>query len=181
MMAKTWTIVVLATAVTAIATIAAGLFLPSVLWSPPGEGGHTALKATDFLLVDLQGRAFRLSDFRGRIVIIDFMATWCGPCRLQIPHLQEVRERYGDLVTIISISVDPVHDSNEVLKEYLKEYPHADWIWARDTINLKQIYGVVAIPTLVVIDQEGYVRFKHVGLTPSSTIIQEIDEILRRG
>lgn len=138
-------------------------------------------EAPDFLLTDLQGNVFRLSDFRGRVVVIDFMATWCGPCRLQIPHLQDVRNRYGDLVVIISISIDPIHDSEEVLREFLKAYPHANWIWARDTANLRQVYGITAIPTLIIVDQSGYVKFKHVGLTPSSTLISEIDGLLKRG
>lgn len=91
-----------------------------------------------------------------------------------------MREKCKDLVVIVSISVDPIYDSEERLREFLKEYPYAEWIWARDTINLRQTHGITAIPTLIVIDQGGYVRFKHVGLTSSSTLVKEIDEILGR-
>ncbi|MEM4700083.1 MAG: TlpA disulfide reductase family protein [Candidatus Nezhaarchaeales archaeon] len=174
MRVSVWTIALLAIAIAAVAIAVASWLQLSAPKQPPAE-------AADFLLIDLQGRAFRLSDFRGRVVVLDFMATWCGPCRLQVPHLQEVRERYGDSVVVISISVDPVRDSEEVLRQFLEGYPRADWIWARDTINLKLTYGVVAIPTIIIVDQSGYVRFRHVGLTPSSTLIREIGEVLGRG
>lgn len=170
---KLW-IVVTCTIVIVVVAVSIGWFLLK-------ENGSSFSETHDFLLVDIQGKAFRLSDFRGKIVILDFMATWCGPCRNQIPHLQEVREKCKDLVVIISISIDPLHDSEERLREFLRGYPYADWIWARDTINLRQTYGITAIPTLIIIDQNGYVRFKHVGLTPSSILIEEIDRILKRG
>ncbi|MBS7640487.1 MAG: TlpA disulfide reductase family protein [Candidatus Bathyarchaeia archaeon] len=143
------------------------------------EKDLSGILAPEFSLYDLNGNTLKLSDFKGKIVILDFMATWCGPCRMQIPHLNFVREKYGDSVILISISIDPNHDSEGILKEFLNEYPYANWIWARDTANLRGVYGVTAIPTLVIIDREGYIRFRHVGLTPSSTLIQEIDKILR--
>jgi len=139
--------------------------------------------APDFLLTDLEGKAFRLSDFRGKVVVIDFMATWCGPCRQQIPHLKAAweKEDYMGSVVLISIDVD-VAEPEEALRSYRQGYPYATWIWAKDTAEQRvaQSYRVVAIPTIVIIDQEGYVRFRHVGLTDASTLIQEIDQLLGR-
>ena len=149
----------------------------------PTGGPASGALAPDFALTDLDGKAFRLSDFRGKVVLIDFMATWCGPCRQQMPHLKAVweKEEYRGKVVIISIDVD-LRVSVEELKSYRQGYPYATWIWAKDSAEQRVAasYGVRAIPTIVVIDQEGYVRFVHVGLTDSSTLIREVDGLLGR-
>jgi len=151
--------------------------------SAPGQGPASGALAPDFTLVDLDGKAFSLKDFRGKIVVLDFMATWCGPCKQQMPHLKVIweREDFRDKVVIISIDVD-LREPEEVLRSYRQSYPYATWIWAKDAAEQRVAvaYGVRAIPTIVVIDQEGYVRFVHVGLTSSSTLIQEIEQLLAR-
>jgi thiol-disulfide isomerase/thioredoxin len=81
-------------------------------------GGNEGLVlAPDFSLTDLKEDTFRLSDFRGKVVVLDFMATWCGPCRLQMPHFNVVRERYDREIVLISIDVDP-RESTEVLRSF---------------------------------------------------------------
>ncbi|MCS7098156.1 MAG: TlpA family protein disulfide reductase [Candidatus Methanomethyliaceae archaeon] len=136
-------------------------------------------KASDFQLVDINGNYFRLSNFKGKIVILEFMATQCVLCRQQIPYLIEVWEKYRDSIAIISISVDPLRDSDDVLRDFIKRYPNATWIWARDTVNLTIAYKVTAIPKIVIIDKEGNIRFEHLGITSSTIIIQEINKLLR--
>jgi thiol-disulfide isomerase/thioredoxin len=100
-----------------------------------------------------------------------------------MPHLKAVweKEEYRGKVVIISIDVD-LRVSVEELKSYRQGYPYATWIWAKDSAEQRVAasYGVRAIPTIVVIDQEGYVRFVHVGLTDSSTLIREVDGLLGR-
>jgi len=133
--------------------------------------------APDFSLTDLDENIFSLTDFRGRIVILDFMATWCGPCRLQMPYNKLVWEEFGDKLILISIDID-IMESEETLKTFAQEYQYATWIWAKDTAKLSEVYKVASIPTTVIIDQEGYIRFTHVGVTSSSTLIQEIKELM---
>ena len=133
--------------------------------------------APDFSLTDLDGNTFSLTDFRGQIVIIDFMATWCGPCRMQMPYNKLVWEEFGDKIILISIDIN-IMESEEILKTFAQEYPYATWIWARDTAKLIEVYKVVSIPMTIIIDQEGYIRFIHVRVTSSSTLIQEIEELM---
>jgi len=158
------------------------LFFQQMSGAPSGGMAQGSL-APDFALTDLDGNSFRLSDFRGKVVIIDFMATWCGPCKQQMPHLRAVweREEYKGRVVIISIDID-LREPEEALRSYRQGYPYATWIWAKDTAEQRVAvaYGVRAIPTIVVIDQGGYVRFVHVGLTDSSTLTREVDELLGR-
>jgi thiol-disulfide isomerase/thioredoxin len=133
--------------------------------------------APAFSLTDLDGMPFSLSDFRGKIVIIDFMATWCGSCRLQIPYYEVIWEEYQDRIVILSIDID-VRESEEILRDFAQDYPYATWIWARDTVNLSEAYKITLIPTTVIIDQEGSISFIHVGVTSSTTLNQEIQELM---
>lgn len=133
--------------------------------------------ATDFSLTDLEGNSFRLNDFRGKIILIDFMATWCVPCRREMPHYGEVWEKYGDEIVLMSIDIDP-RESEDDLRSFVQEFPYASWIWAKDTVNLAQVYDVSSIPKTVIIDQDGYIQFTHVGLTDASTFTGEIERLL---
>ncbi len=140
---------------------------------------HPGTVAPDFSLTDLDRTSTWLSDFRGKVVVINFMATWCVSCRQEILHLKVIweKENYRDKIVLMSIGVDPT-ESGETLESFAQEFPHATWIWARDTANLAQAYEVMFIPKTVIIDQDGYTRFAHTGVTPASVFIQEIDQLL---
>ena len=142
-------------------------------YSPQEDKQNTA----DFGLTDINGQSFRLSDFRGKIVILDFMAIWCGPCRIGTNNLIEVWQMYEEEITIISIDIDP-RESNEDLRTFSKEFPGATWIWARDTSNLAQTHRITAIPTLIIIGQDGNIVSRHVGVRGSSALISEIDDLI---
>lgn len=133
--------------------------------------------APDFSLRDLEGNTFRLSDFRGKVVLLDFMATWCGPCKQQILNFKVVWEEYKDEIILIPIDVDP-RESEDTLRNFIQQYPYATWIWARDTANLVEDYDVTDIPKIVIVDQKGYIRYTHTGATTVSTLIEEIEHLL---
>ena len=133
-----------------------------------------------FTLTDINGANFSLDDFRGKVVVLDFFATWCGPCKTQMPHLSQICEKYNNSkVVVISISVDPRSDTVEKLKQFASDN-NMTWIVARDTAGVAKNYGVTPIPTLFIIDQKGIVRYVHVGLTPASTLSSEIDSLLEQ-
>ncbi len=147
----------------------------------PGAGCRSpGSEAPNFSLRDLDGRPFQLKDFRGKVVLLDFMATWCGPCRASMPGLKVLWEEYGGRIVLISISVDPVYDTEDRLRSWVRG-GGATWIHARDTMDppLAQIYGVTGIPTYVIIDKDGCVRYRHVGLTSEGVIRGEIEALLK--
>lgn len=138
---------------------------------------HPGILAPDFSLTDLSGNVSWLSDFRGKVVVIGFKATWCGACRSQMPYYGTLWEEYPDEIVLMSIIIDP-KESEETVSAFAQEFPYATWIWVRDQANLAQAYMVSLIPKTVIIDQDGYIRFTHTGVTSSSTFIQEIYQLL---
>ena len=145
---------------------------------PSGAGQQGGQLAPDFTLKDINGREFSLSDFRGKVVILDFFATYCAPCKEQVKELRELRERFGEKLVIISISVYP-GDTDKVLRDYARENG-MDWIVARDTADVASKYGVRRLPTLVVVDPKGYIKAKHVGLTDSEVLAKDVEAALGR-
>lgn len=143
-----------------------------------GKGGGAAVgNAPDFTLTDTDGNRFSLSDFGGRVVLLDLMATWCGPCVLEIAHLKNVQQRYAGEVVILSISVAWGGDTSQGLAAF-KEEQECDWTFAVDSDDVAVKYGVTAIPKLVIIDKGQNIRFTHLGVTPSSTLVEEIDGLI---
>jgi peroxiredoxin len=128
--------------------------------------------APDFTLKDMSGNTVSLSQYRGHIVLIDFWATWCAPCRYSIPELVEVQKKYGNHgVVILGISLD---DPNMFSDKYLlafKEKFKMNYKILRADNKVAQDYlggGEMSIPTLFVVDQEGQIVDKHVGYVPGA-------------
>lgn len=129
--------------------------------------------APDFTLTDVNGAQIRLSDQRGKVVVLEFMRTTCPHCTNEMSQLASVHNQFGLDVTMISVSVDPEGDTNEILKAYAAEH-NAPWTWARDTSNVASQYGISGVPTIIIIDSGGRIVQVNTGETSSSTLIQQI-------
>ncbi len=116
----------------------------------------------DFSIPDIDGNTVTLSDYGGEVVVLDFMATWCGPCKAAMPGLVSIYNELGDEFVMISISVDPTFDTVPVLEEWMETYG-ATWTHTRDLADppVTQQFEVTFIPTYVIIDRKGEIRFRH--------------------
>lgn len=144
----------------------------------PVVAAQSPSQAEDFRLKDIYGKDFTLSSFRGKVVLLEFFASWCSPCKPQMAELKQIRTTYPqEQLTIISVSFDPSMDTDDVLRS-LATNVSADWILARDTAGASDKYGVSIAPTIFLIDRSGAVRYVHTGLTKSKLLTPEIDQLL---
>ncbi len=133
--------------------------------------------APDFALKDLEGSTIKLSDYQGKVVILDFWATWCGPCRRGIPEFIELQSEFGeDDLVILGISVD--RGDLSVVPKFAKQFGiNYPVLYANEDIQRK--YGPIrSIPTAFIVDKEGKVRDMTVGLRPKSYFKKVIDSLL---
>lgn len=134
-------------------------------------------KAPDFELKATDGKMIKLSDYKGKIVIIDFWATWCPPCRKGIPDLVELQEKYGKDLVIIGISLDDkrtIKDVEPFVSKYKINYP----VVYGDEKTVGLFGNIESIPTSFVIDREGNIVKTHVGLIPKSEYEKDIEGLL---
>jgi len=140
-----------------------------------GGQGEPRRPAPNFSLVRLDGLPVSLEEHRGKTVILDFWATWCAPCEIQMPVLDTLWKMRGgpDLMVLgISVDTDPAEDVTEWVKKRDLEYPIA--IASQD---LAIDYGVLGFPTLVVVDPEGGIHTRHVGVLSRPELEDILDEI----
>src|SRR5439155_6054899 len=118
----------------------------------------------NFTMKDVTGRNVRLSDYKGKVILLDFWATWCGPCKFEIPGFVALQEKYGSRgLQVIGVSVD---DELEKLAPYVKaykmNYPVLQGLGHED---VQEAYGpIFGIPVNVVISREGKICVRHTGL-----------------
>lgn len=134
------------------------------MWLSASVALAGATPAPDFTLKSREGENIKLSELRGEVVMINFWASWCGPCRQEMPVLNELYERYNPLgFTILGVNVEQDPRKAEAL---LREIP-VDFPILFDTGNqVTEMYKVVAMPSTVLVDRNGQVRFVHKGYKP---------------
>lgn len=140
----------------------------------PGE------KAPNFTLSDLKGDAIRLSDYNGKVVMLEFWATWCLPCKDAIPDMNALYEKYKDKgFVLFGISMDVTGDFRANVGPFAKEHSIRYPI-LHDTANINAMYGVYSIPTTVIIDRQGNVKSVHAGFNSylGAKLSKEIETLL---
>ena len=132
----------------------------------------TRQAAPEFSLRDLSGKEVSLRQYKGRIVLLDFWATWCPPCRQSIPELVELQERYQSKeVVIIGISLDdPMQFTTEYLSAFKEKFKINYKILRGNQKVARDYFGTdnMAIPTMFVINRDGKIVQKHVGFMPGA-------------
>jgi len=126
--------------------------------------------AYDFTFTDIHGKTHKLSDYRGKVVVVQFFGTYCPPCKAEMPVLEELYRKYKDNLVVIGLSVDYIGESPEKLKPFVERMgvtypvgPASEKAWAE---YAGKITGLDSIPQTFIIDKKGRIRYYEVGFAP---------------
>ena len=133
--------------------------------------------APQFTLKDANGGNVKFSDFRGKVVLLNFWATWCGPCKIEIPWLIEFQQTYKDRdLVVLGVSFDD--DGWTSVKPYVEE-KKINYRVMIGTDEMAKLYGgVESLPTTFLVDKQGRIASTHIGLVSKSTYRLEIERLL---
>ncbi len=162
-------------------TLVAGLYLANRYWIAPAlrtqamtNGDHP--DAPPISLMDIEGKKLDLADYKGKVVVLDFWATWCGPCRIEIPGLIELQSKYANRgFSVIGISMDDESGSVvDFYREFKMNYPVAV-----GNQRVGELYGgIFGLPTTFLIGRDGRIYAKHTGATSPAVMEDEVQQLL---
>lgn len=148
----------------------------------PTESNQPVDEGKDFVFESLDGDEVHLSDYRGKIVILDLWATWCSPCQFQMTELKKIYDYYSrDQVEIFSVDIDD-SETPQQIQSFIDEFKtqldiELNWIFGIDDGSIWEEYMINGgIPTLCIFDQQGSLQFQHEGVAVFSDIPQGLPE-----
>ena len=156
------------------------VLVPPTLELPAGSALQVGSEAPDFHLPTVDGDELSLISLRGQVVLVDFWATWCGPCRQEMRGLQRLHADYaGRGVEIVAISVDA---QPEAVGPYARR-EGLTFPVLLGGVTAQVGYRVTGLPTLFVVDRNGMIRYVHVGYAPGaeSVLAEEVETLLAEG
>ena len=158
----------------ALAALALLLALPA---SVHGVGLQDS--APDFTLKSLEGGNLRLEEYRGQVVLINFWASWCGPCRQEMPLLDRLHHRYEDTgFAVLGVNVEgEAAPAQDIVDKTNVTFP----ILIDDGQKVSELYNLQAMPSTVVIDRDGVVRYIHLGYKPGdeAKYVEVVKKLIR--
>lgn len=143
--------------------------------SPSTQVEHAL--APDFSLPNISGGQLTLSSYRGKVVLLDFWATWCTPCREEIPRFVQLQNDYGPHgLEIIGVSMD---DSPDPVRDFYQHF-HMNYPVVMGNAKTGELYGgILGLPIAFVLDREGHISSKHIGAADLSALENEIVKLLQ--
>ena len=129
--------------------------------------------APDFTVYDVDGNAYKLSDFRGKPVLLNFWASWCGPCQMEMPDIEKAYQDYGDEIHFLIVDLtDGSQETVEKASAFIAEQGYTFPVYYDTAMEGAYAYGVTGIPVTYFIDAEGYFKAYYQGAM-SAEILQQ--------
>ncbi len=137
----------------------------------PAEGTQVGDLAPDFQLQNLDGQVISFSDLRGKPVLLNFWATWCSPCRAEMPHIQQIYEEWSDRGLML-LAVD-IGESSSIVKEFVQSNGLSFSVLLDTKKDVAQSYGIQGIPTTFFIDKDGVIQGLRLGAFQNKEQIEQ--------
>ncbi len=155
------------------------ILVAALVWPAAGSAQVRLFKdpvaAADFSITTIDGRSIRLSELRGKVVLMNYWATWCPPCRAEIPDLIKLQAKYKDRLVIIGVSED--EGGLAQVKRFVTEH-HVNYPIVMSTPALAKVFpGVTSLPTTFVLDREGRVVQRHIGMLDAKRTELEVTAV----
>jgi peroxiredoxin len=136
------------------------------------HGAQTITTASDFSLQDMSGKTVRLSDYKGKVVLLEFWATWCPPCRASVPGLQKLHMAYKDKgLAVLAVSMD--EGGLDEVRSFIKE-SGITYTVLKGTEDVAMKYDVRSIPMMLVLNKEGKIAKRYLGMGSDEDLEQDI-------
>ncbi|WP_062104514.1 TlpA family protein disulfide reductase [Bacillus niameyensis] len=141
-------------------------------------GVQSGQKAVDFQLETRNGAKISLSDYRKKIVFINFWASWCPPCRAEMPHIQEFYEEYQDKdFEVLSVNLTNLERSVDHVEKFIDQYDMTFPVIYDLEGEVDEIYKIQTIPTSIIVDKDGIIRYRLVGPVSKERLMQIITSL----
>ncbi len=137
--------------------------------------------APDFSLKDLQGTTVNLIDLKGKIIVLDFWATWCGPCKASFPAMQAMVDKYKDNENVKFLFIDTYErgaNKEKAANDYITEKGFSFQVLMDNSDEVAKSYGANNIPAKFVIDKNGNMQFKSAGFRNDADLMTEIEAMI---
>lgn len=145
----------------------------------PSNGEEEKIKAPDFTAYDNEGREVKLSDYEGTPIVLNFWASWCPPCKAEMPHFNKVSEEYSqdELIFLMVDLVDGEKETIEKGKKFIEDNQYTFTVLFDTNRDAAATYGIRSIPSTLFIDKEGYIGAGIEGTMDEKTLRRGIDLI----
>ncbi|MBY0124521.1 TlpA disulfide reductase family protein [Bacillus sp. S/N-304-OC-R1] len=131
--------------------------------------------APDFELSDISGKTVKLSDYKGKKVLLNFWATWCPPCKSEMPHMEKLHNKYkNDRFEILAVNVTTSEKNRNNVDQFVEDYKLTFTVPLDENGKVFQQYGIMAYPTSFFIDSDGVIRKKVLGAVDEDAMEKEI-------
>ncbi len=146
--------------------------------APADEAEEELVMAPDFKVYDAEGNAVNLSDFFGKPIILNFWASWCGPCKMEMPDFDEAYKEYGEEVHFLMVnSTAGSNETLETAQKFIEDTGYSFPVFFDTEANAAMAYGVNALPTTYFIDEEGHAIARAQGAIDMDTLVYGINMV----